>query len=96
MAFEHRSFRDLDPDYPFFDLDPGRDLAPATPLLVLRGLRWPGPFFHAARFDARFDIRAALQTFQPGDLLALLGDGLLQGRDLAKKFDRQRFKLWTT
>jgi hypothetical protein len=35
---------------------------------------------HATRFDAG----AALQTFQPGDPLALFGDNLLQRGELAE------------
>ena len=46
---------------------------------------------HAARFDGR----AAFQTLQTGDLLTLLGDGLLQRGNFAEQFNQQRFKLWT-
>src|ERR1700679_2280335 len=91
MTLENRSWRDLDPDHRFFDLDPRRDLAPARPLLLFPRLWRRGSFFHAARFD----VRTAFQTFQPGDLRALLGDGLFQDGDFAELFDQQRFKLCT-
>jgi hypothetical protein len=43
---------------------------------------------------ARFDRRAALQSFQTGDLCTLLADNLLQGGNFAAQFNQQRFKLW--
>ena len=95
MAFEHRSWRHRRLDHLRFDLDPGRDLAAATPLLLLRWMRRHCALFHAARFEARFDTRPTLQTFQPGDLLAQFGNGLLQRRDLAKHLDQQSLKLGT-
>ena len=75
MTFENRSSRDLDPDHLFFDFDPRRDLASASLLPLCRRLRRRGSLVHAARFD----VRAAFQTLQPGDLFAQFGDGLLQG-----------------
>jgi hypothetical protein len=80
MALESRSRRDLDPDHLFNDFDPRCDLAPATPPLLFGPLRRRGAFFHAARFD----VGAALQTFQPGDLFTQFGDGLLKGDDLTE------------
>src|SRR5208282_1934451 len=73
MAFENRSWRDLDPDHLFLDLDPRRDLASAGLLPRFLALRRRGSFLHTARLD----VRAAFQTFQPGDLFALFGDRLL-------------------
>jgi hypothetical protein len=37
----------------------------------------------------------ALQTFQTGDLFALLADNLLQGGNFAKQLNQQGFRLWT-
>src|SRR5208283_5376100 len=54
-------------------------------------LRRRGSFLHTARLD----VRAALQTFQPGDLFALFGDRLLQGGDFAEQLNQQSFKLCT-
>jgi hypothetical protein len=68
----------------------GRHLAAQPPLRLLRRLHGLGRFVHAARFDAR----AALQSFQTGDLGALLADNLLQGGNFAAQFNHQRFKLW--
>ena len=91
VTFENRSWRDLDPDHLCFDFDPRRDLPSARlPPLFLR-LRRRGSFLHAARLD----VRAAFQTFQPGDLFALFGDGLLQDGYLTVQFHQQRFKLCT-
>jgi hypothetical protein len=42
---------------------------------------------------ARFDVRAAIQTFQPGVLFAQFSDGLLQAGYLTKRFGPQQFKL---
>src|SRR5208282_51710 len=91
VTFENRSCRNLDPDHIFFDFDPRRDLASARLLLLLLGLRWFGAFFHAAWFD----VRAALQTFQPSVLFAQFGDGLLQTGYLTEKFGQKQFKLCT-
>jgi integrase len=44
---------------------------------------------------ARLDVRAAFQTFLPGDLFALFGDRLRQGGDFTEQFAQQRFKLCT-
>jgi hypothetical protein len=46
---------------------------------------------HAARLDGG----ATLQTFQAGDLLALLANDFFQGGDFAEQFNQQNFKLWT-
>jgi hypothetical protein len=46
---------------------------------------------HAARPDGR----AALETFQAGDLFPLLDNQLLQGRDFAKQLNQQSLKLCT-
>jgi hypothetical protein len=73
MTFENRSWSDLGPDHLFFDFDPRRDLASARLLPGFLELLLRGSFFHAARFD----VRVAFQTFQPGDLFALFGDRLL-------------------
>jgi len=91
MTFENRSWRDLDPDHLFFDFDPGCDLAPARPLLLFVGIRRRGSFLHAARLD----VRAAFQTFQPGDLFAQFGDRPLQGGNFTEQFGQQSFKLCT-
>ena len=57
----------------------------------LAGLRRLGRLVHAARFDGG----AALQTFQAGDLFALLAKNLLQGGNFAEQFNQQSLKLWT-
>ena len=90
VAFENRSWRNLDPDHLVFDFYPRRDLAPARLLPRLPRLRRRGAFLHTARLD----VRAALQTFQPGDLFALFGDRLLQGGDFTEQSNQQSFKLW--
>ena len=91
MTFENRSWRDLDPEHLFFDFDPRRDLASDRLLPLLLRLRRRGAFLHAAWLD----VRAAFQTFQPRDLFAQLGDGLLQGGDFTEQFNQQSFKLRT-
>src|SRR5208282_5394286 len=91
VTFENRSRRNLDPDHLVFDFDPRRDLAPARLLPQFPWLRRRGSFLHTARLD----VRAALQTFQPGDLFALFGDRLLQGGDFAEQLNQQSFKLCT-
>jgi hypothetical protein len=48
-------------------------------------------FVHAARFDGR----AAPQTFQTGDLFARLADNLFQGGNFAEQLNQQSFQLWT-
>jgi hypothetical protein len=91
MTLEARSFRDGDLHHLVFDADPGRHLAPEPPLLPLG---WLGRFcrlVHAARFDRG----AALQTFQTGDLFALLADDLFQDGNFAEQFSQQSLKLWT-
>jgi hypothetical protein len=90
MTFENRSWRDLDPEHLFFDFDPRRDLASDRLLPLLLRLRRRGAFLHAAWLD----VRAAFQTFQPRDLFAQLGDGLLQGGDFTEQFNQQSFNLW--
>ena len=90
VAFENRSWRNLDPDHCVFDFYPRRDLAPARLLPRLPRLRRRGAFLHTARLD----VRAALQTFQPGDLFVLFGDRLLQGGDFTEQSNQQSFKLW--
>ena len=77
---------------PSLDCHP-RPLRPAPPLgwavscrwLLLRRLVHPGR-------RGRLDIRLALQTLQPRDLLALLQNNLLQRRHLLKKRDHQRLQ----
>src|SRR5580698_6007386 len=64
VTLEDRSWRDLDPDHLVFDFDPQRDLASDRLLPRFLRLRRRGSFLHAARLD----VRAAFQTFQPGDL----------------------------
>src|ERR1019366_6677570 len=91
VPLEAGSGRDLGRDHLLFNSDPGRDLAPTTPPLIFYRFRLRGTVVHAARFDAR----AALQTFQTGDFFALFGNGLLQGGDFTEQFDQQSFKLWT-
>jgi hypothetical protein len=89
VAFENRSWRNLDPDHCVFDFYPRRDLAPARLLPRLPRLRRRGAFLHTARLD----VRAALQTFQPGDLFALFGDRLLQGGDFTEQSNQQSLRL---
>ena len=91
VPLEAGSGWDLGRDHLLFNSDPGRDLAPTTPPLIFHRFRLRGTLVHAARFDAR----AALQTFQTGDFFALFGNGLLQGGDFTEQFDQQSFKLWT-
>src|ERR1700676_702576 len=91
MALEARAFRDRDLHHLVFDFDPRRPLAPEPPLSVLRWLQWLRRIIHAARLDHG----AALQSFQAGDLLALLADRLFQSSDFAKQFNQQSFKLRT-
>src|SRR3954470_13712515 len=78
-------------DHLVLDDDPGRHLAAQPPLRLVRRLHRLRRFVHAARFDGR----AALQSFQTRDLCALLADNLLQGGHFAAQFNQQRFKLWT-
>jgi len=54
--------------------------------LLLAGL------FHSARL-AGLDIRPALQTFQPGNLTALFGNGLLQASNFAKQLQHKCFQI---
>ena len=89
MTLENRSGRDRDPDHLFLDLDPRQDL-PSTRLLPrFLGLRRCGSFLHTARLN----VRAAFQTFQPGDLLALFGQRLLQAGDFTEQSNQQSLKL---
>src|SRR5271165_125462 len=91
VPLEAASRRDLGFDHFILNLDARRDLAPAGPLLIFGGSRWRGAFVHAARFN----VGAALQTFQTSNLFALFGNCLLQDGDLAQQFKQQRLKLWT-
>src|SRR5208337_1318821 len=69
VTLEAGSGRDLGLDHLLFNVDPGCDLAAATPLLWFGGLLRLRAFVHATRFD----VRAALQTFQAGDFFAQFG-----------------------
>ena len=89
MTFENRSWRDLDPDHLFLDLDPRRDLPSTRVLPGFLGLRRCGSFLHTARLN----VRAAFQTFQPGDLFALFGQRLLQAGDFTEQSNQQSLKL---
>ena len=89
MTFENRSWRDLDPDHLFLDLDPRRDLPSTRVLPGFLGLRRRGAFLHTARLD----VRAAFQTFQPSDLFAQFGDHLLQAGDFTDQSNQQSLKL---
>src|ERR1022692_4054269 len=80
VPLEAGSGRDLGIDHFLLNTDARHDLASAGPLLIFGGFRWRGAFVHAARFN----IGAALQTFQPGDLLAQFSDGLFQDGDFTE------------
>src|SRR5208337_3270452 len=72
--------------------DPRRHFATEPPLPLCRWFQWLRRVVHATRFD----IGAALQAFQTGDLFALFADRLFQSSDFAKQLNQQSFKLWTT
>jgi len=65
--------------------------SPALPGATRASLLLAG-LFHSARL-AGPDIRPALQTFQPGTLIALFGDALLQGRNFAKQRQHKCFQI---
>jgi len=67
------------------------DTSPALPGATRSSLLLAG-LFHSARL-AGLDIQPALQTFQPGNLIALFGDGLLQGRNFAKQLQHKCFQI---
>src|SRR5271165_5974584 len=91
VALEPRAGRYRGRDHLIFNGHPRRDLATATPLQKLLALAWVRALVHATRPD----LRAALQTFQTRDLLALLAVLLFQRGDFDKQFNHQSFKLRT-
>src|ERR1700733_14779692 len=91
VTLEARPRWNLGRDHFFFNDDPRRDLAPATPLLFLCRFRRLGAFVHAAWFD----IGATLKAFQTGDFFPQFSDSLRQGGDFSEQFNQQSLKLWT-
>ena len=91
VAPELRARRMGRPQHLGLDLDPRRHLATATPFAARAGAAWVSVLLHPARLDRR----AAFQALQPGNLVALRGEHRLQLRQLAKQFDKARFKLST-
>ena len=89
IAFEARSRRHCGLDDPIFDADAGADFSAAGTLLLLAGLGWFGGLVHAAGFD----IRAAFQALQPGDLFTQFDHGLLEGGHFSQQFDNQFLQL---
>ena len=91
VAFELRTLRRRYPKHLGLGCDPRRHLATAAAFCPLGlGLRL-GRLLHAAGLDGR----AALQTFQPGDLVALRRNEPLQISHLAQQFYQQSFQLGT-
>ena len=92
VALEARAFRHgRGFHHPVLNDDPGRHLAAPPRLLLLGGLGRLRSLVHAARFDGG----AAFQAFQTGDLVALFGNNLFQGRNFAEQLNQQSLKLCT-
>ena len=91
MTLEAGPFRDRDLHHLVLDADTRRHFAAKPPLALFAGLGRLCRIVHAARLDRG----AALQTFQAGDLLALLANDLFQGDNPAGQLNQQSFKLWT-
>jgi hypothetical protein len=91
VALEARSRRGGCSQHTVLNADAGADFAPPwTVALPFRLGQFAG-LVHAAGLDAG----RSLQALQPGDLLALLTDDLLQCRDFAIQLNQQGFKLCT-
>jgi len=71
--------------HPILDADTRADLAAAWLLLLQGGFGRVGAFVHATRLD----VRPALQSLQPCDLLTLLGNHPLQFADFCQQTDHQ-------
>ena len=72
IPFEPGTRRDDSLDDPFFVNHPLGSLVAAA---TAPAFRWLARLVHAARLDRRLDIRAALLSLQPGDLIAQRDDG---------------------
>ena len=91
VTFELRTRRMRHPQHLGLGHDPRRHLAAAAAFDPLAATLRPGRVLHPAWFDRR----TALETLQPGDLIALRRHDLLQFRYLAQQFHKPSFQLGT-